>query len=196
MRAKARNSKTHSGISAYSSIGKQVMRGWCVGGAGSPVPCYGRKWVQRFDAAKEAGLLNRSRCPLRPPNGRTTATTPAFMKRLLEERRFPVQLVQTDRSLGFFPLPVSQSLRDQCITLRPIKPASPHMNGDVARAQKIDREKLCAVADPNSPELSLRLAERHHYDNEDQSHILFKPIQRTTLLSRNSALLHRSLLQN
>ncbi len=78
---------------------------------------------------------------------------------MLEERPFPVQRVQTARGREFFPVSVQQRLRDQCIKLRPIKPASPHLNGEVERTQKIDREKLCAVADPHSPKLTLRLAE-------------------------------------
>lgn len=65
---------------------------------------------------------------------------------------------------------VPQWLMEHCIKFRPIKPASPHLNGKVERSQKTDREEFWAVADPNSPELELRLTEWQHYYNWDRPH--------------------------
>lgn len=76
------------------------------------------------------------------------------MERVLEEMPFPVQRVQTDRGREFFAVSVQK--------FRPIKPASPHLNDKVERSQKTDREEFWAVADLNSPELELRLAEWQH----------------------------------
>jgi hypothetical protein len=101
---------------------------------------------------------------------RTAASTVAFLERLLEELPFPVQRVQTDRGREFFAVLVQQWLMDHGIKFRPIKPASPHLNGKVERSQKTDREEFWAVADLNSPDLELRLAEWQHYYNWDRPH--------------------------
>jgi len=101
---------------------------------------------------------------------RTATNTLAFLARVLEEMPFPVQRVQTDRGREFFALSVQQWLRDHGIKVRPIKPASPHLNGTVERSQKTDREECWAVADANSPDLEWRLAEWQHYDNRDRPH--------------------------
>ena len=82
----------------------------------------------------------------------------------------PLIGVQTDRGREFFAVAVQQWLMDHCIKFRPIKPASPHLNGKVERSQKTDREEFWAVTDPNSPELELRLAEWQHYYNWDRPH--------------------------
>ena len=101
---------------------------------------------------------------------RTAASTLAFLERVLEEMPFPVQRAQTDRGREFFAVSVQQWLMDHCIKFRPIKPASPHLTGKVERSQNTDREEFWTVADPNSPELELRLAEWQHYYNWDRPH--------------------------
>ena len=101
---------------------------------------------------------------------RTAASTLAFLERLLEEMPFPVQRVQTDRGREFFAESVQQWLMDHCIKFRPIKPASPHLNGKVERSQKTDHEEFWATADLNSPDLELRVAEWQHYYNWDRPH--------------------------
>ena len=53
---------------------------------------------------------------------------------------------------------------DHCIKFRPIKPASPHLNGKVERSQKTDREEFWAVTDLRTSNLELGLAEWQHYD--------------------------------
>ena len=75
---------------------------------------------------------------------------------------FPVQRVQTDCGREFFAVAVQQWLVDHCIKFRPIKPASPHLNGKVERSQKTDREEFLAVTNPQTPDLELRLAEWQH----------------------------------
>ena len=101
---------------------------------------------------------------------RTATSTLAFLERVLEEMPFPLQRIQTDRGREFFAVTVQQWLMDHCIKFRPIKPASPHLNGKVERSQKTDREEFWAVTDPSSPELELRLAEWQHYYNWDRPH--------------------------
>jgi hypothetical protein len=101
---------------------------------------------------------------------RTATSTLAFLERVLEEMPFPVQRVQTDRDREFFTVSVQQWLMDHCIKFRPNKPASPHLNGKVERSQKTDREEFWAVAELNSPDLELRLAEWQHNYNWDRPH--------------------------
>ncbi|MCC6967942.1 MAG: IS481 family transposase [Nitrospira sp.] len=101
---------------------------------------------------------------------RTAAGTLAFLERVIEEMPFPVQRVQTDRGREFFAMAVQQWLMDHCMKFRPIKPASPHLNGKVERSQKTDREEFWAVTDPQTPDLELRLAEWQHYYNWDRPH--------------------------
>jgi len=77
---------------------------------------------------------------------------------------------QTDRGQEFFAVSVQQWLIDHGIKFRPIKPASPHLNGKVARSQKTDRQEFWADANPNSPELEWWLPEWQHDDNWDRPH--------------------------
>jgi transposase len=71
------------------------------------------------------GLPSRDRHP--------TAT---FLERVVEERPVAIQRIQTDRGREFFARRVQQGLRDAAITFRPIRPASPHLNGTVERAHQ------------------------------------------------------------
>ena len=101
---------------------------------------------------------------------RTAISTLVFVARVLEEMPFPLQRVQTDRGQEFFAVSVQQWLIDHGIKFRPIKPASPHLNGKVARSQKTDRQEFWADANPNSPELEWWLPEWQHDDNWDRPH--------------------------
>ena len=101
---------------------------------------------------------------------RTAISTLVFVARVLEEMPFPLQRVQTDRGQEFFAVSVQQWLIDHGIKFRPIKPASPHLNGKVARSQKADRQEFWADANPNSPELEWWLPEWQHDDNWDRPH--------------------------
>jgi transposase InsO family protein len=101
---------------------------------------------------------------------RSALNTLAFLERVIEEMPFPVQRVHTDRGREFFAVAVQRWLMDHCIKFRPIRPASPHLNGKVERSQKNDREKFWAVTDPQSCDVELRLAEWQHYYNWDRPH--------------------------
>ncbi len=96
---------------------------------------------------------------------RTAANTLDFIERVCEEMPFPVQRVQTDRGTEFFAQKVQTLLMDWGIKFRPVKPASPHLNGKVERSQKTDLDEFYATADLKDPELSDRLDEwQHHYN--------------------------------
>lgn len=61
---------------------------------------------------------------------------------MLEEFRFPVQRVQTDRDGEFFGMVFEVALRRNAIKFRPIKLRSPHLNGKVERSQLPDRREF------------------------------------------------------
>lgn len=56
------------------------------------------------------------------------------------------------------------------IKFRPIKPASPHLNGKVERSQRTDLEEFYATIDLNSCTLEEQLQEWQHYYNWDRPH--------------------------
>jgi transposase InsO family protein len=96
---------------------------------------------------------------------RTAANTLIFLERLCEEMPFPIQRIQTDRGGEFFALKVQKRLMDWGIKFRPVKPASPHLNGKVERSQKTDLDEFYATADFSDPDLADRLDEwQHHYN--------------------------------
>jgi transposase InsO family protein len=64
---------------------------------------------------------------------RTAANSLLFLERLNEEMPFPVQAIQTDRGREFFAYCFQEKLMQYAIKFRPIKPASPHLNGKVER---------------------------------------------------------------
>ena len=51
------------------------------------------------------------------------------------------------------------------IKFRPIRPASPHLNGKVERSQMTDKLEFYATVDLDDPELDDRLSEWQHYYN-------------------------------
>jgi hypothetical protein len=53
-------------------------------------------------------------------------------------------------------------MMDYEIKFRPIKPASPHLNGKVERSQKTDMDEFYATVDLQIPELGDRVAARQH----------------------------------
>ena len=59
-----------------------------------------------------------------------------FLKRVIEEMPFPVQAIQTDRGREFFAYCFQEKLMEYGIKFRPIRPASPHLNGKVERSQR------------------------------------------------------------
>jgi transposase InsO family protein len=56
------------------------------------------------------------------------------------------------------------------IKFRPVKPASPHLNGKVERSQKTDLQEFYATVDRSDKDLELKLAEWQHYYNWDRPH--------------------------
>jgi transposase InsO family protein len=97
---------------------------------------------------------------------RSAANTLLFLERVLEELPFPVQRIQTDRGREFFALAVQQRLMDYAIKFRPVKPASPHLNGKVERSQRTDLEEFYATADLDARDLEQALlAWQDHYNH-------------------------------
>ncbi len=78
---------------------------------------------------------------------RTAANTLEFIDIMVEEFPFPIQRIQSDRGREFFAHKVQEKLMEYSIKFRPIKPASPHLNGKVERSQKTDLEEFYATAD-------------------------------------------------
>lgn len=93
-----------------------------------------------------------------------------FLERVIEEMHFPVQRIQTDRGREFFAYKVQERMLDWGIKFRPVRPASPHLNGKVERSQKTDLEEFYAIQDLSDPELSDRLDEWQHYYNWERPH--------------------------
>jgi transposase InsO family protein len=52
-----------------------------------------------------------------------------FLELVIEELPFPFQRIQTDRGREFFAYCFQEKLMEYSIKFRPIKPASPHLNG-------------------------------------------------------------------
>ena len=73
---------------------------------------------------------------------RTAKNTLLFIDKMLEEFPFPIQRIQSDRGLEFFATKVQKKLMEYGIKFRPVKPASPHLNGKVERSQKTDLEEF------------------------------------------------------
>ena len=69
---------------------------------------------------------------------RTAANSLRFLELVIEEFPFPVQRIQTDRGREFFAYCFQEKLMEYGIKFRPIKPASPHLNGKVERSQRTD----------------------------------------------------------
>lgn len=96
--------------------------------------------------------------------------TIAFLERVVEEMPFPIQRVQTDRGREFFALSVQQWLKQAAIKFRPIRPASPHLNGKVERSHQTDLAEFYATADLKAPDLAEQLALWQHAYNWERPH--------------------------
>jgi len=90
---------------------------------------------------------------------RTAANSLLFLERLLEEMPFPVQAIQTDRGREFFAYGFQERLMEYGIKFRPIRPASPHLNGKVERSQRTDLDEFYPTIDLKSSDLSQQLQE-------------------------------------
>ncbi len=76
---------------------------------------------------------------------RSAANSLLFLEKVIEEFPFPIQRIQTDRGREFFAYAFQEKLIEYGIKFRPLKPASPHLNGKVAA-----RPELAHVAQPFS----------------------------------------------
>jgi len=101
---------------------------------------------------------------------RTATNTILFLEKVVEEMRFPVQSIQTDRGREFFAYKVQGWLMEYCIKFRPIRPGQPHLNGKVERAQQTDLKEFWALVDFSQDHLSDRLADYQQYYNWDRIH--------------------------
>jgi transposase InsO family protein len=81
---------------------------------------------------------------------RTANNTLNFIEKMIEEFPFPIQRIQSDRGLEFFAEKVQQKFMEYGIKFRPVKPASPHLNGKVERSQRTDLEEFYPTADLNN----------------------------------------------
>ena len=88
---------------------------------------------------------------------RTAENTLRFLEKVVEEMPFPIQRIQTDRGLEFFALKVQERLMEWGIKFRPIRPASPHLNGKVERAQKTDLDEFYSTVNLDAPDLDEQL---------------------------------------
>lgn len=96
---------------------------------------------------------------------RTAANTLRFLEQVIEETPFPIQRIQTDRGREFFATKVQKMMMAHCIKFRPIRPASPHLNGKVERSHRTDIEEFYATVDLSSEDLHDQLLEwQHHYN--------------------------------
>ena len=89
-----------------------------------------------------------------------------FWELVIEEFPFPIQRIQTDRGREFFAYCFQEKLMEYAIKFRPVKPASPHLNGKVERSQRTDLEEFYPTVDLKAPDLSVRLREwQDHYNH-------------------------------
>jgi transposase InsO family protein len=103
-------------------------------------------------------------------NRRTAANSLHFLEIVIEEFPFPIQRIQTDRGREFFAYCFQEKLMEYGIKFRPIKPASPHLNGKVERSQRTDIEEFYATADLKAPDLSDRLRDWQDHYNQQRPH--------------------------
>lgn len=96
---------------------------------------------------------------------KTGANTLKFLDHVIEEMPFPIQRIQTDRGTEFFATKVQEKMMEYCIKFRPIRPASPHLNGKVERSQRTDIEEFYATVDLKDQDFPALLDEwQHHYN--------------------------------
>ena len=73
---------------------------------------------------------------------RSAANSLLFLERAIEEFPFPIQAIQTDRGREFFAYSFQEKLMEYAIKFRPVRPASPHLNGKVERSQRTDLDEF------------------------------------------------------
>jgi len=101
---------------------------------------------------------------------RTAANSLLFLERVIEEMPCPVQAIQTDRGREFFAYCFQEKLMEYGIKSRPIRPASPHLNGKVERSQRTDLDEFYPTIDLKSPDLQQRLQDWQDHYNQYRPH--------------------------
>lgn len=93
-----------------------------------------------------------------------------FFNQVKERMPFAIERIQTDRGREFFAYNVQDLLREWKIKFRPIKPASPHLNGKVERTQRTDLDEFYSSISISDPELDNKLRDWEEYYNKHRSH--------------------------
>jgi transposase InsO family protein len=101
---------------------------------------------------------------------RSAANSLLFLEKVIEEFPFPIQRIQTDRGREFFAYAFQEKLMEYGIKFRPVKPASPHLNGKVERSQRTDLEEFYATVDLRAEDLAARLDDWQSHYNEFRVH--------------------------
>jgi transposase InsO family protein len=73
---------------------------------------------------------------------RSAVNSLLFLEKVIEEFPFPIQRIQTDRGREFLAYAFQEKLMEYGIKFRPLKPASPHLNGKVERSQRTDFRRV------------------------------------------------------
>src|SRR3982751_3179298 len=134
---------------------------------------------------------------------RSAANSLLFLEKVIEEFPFPIQRIQTDRGREFFAYAFQERLIEYGIKFRPLKPASPHLNGKVERSQRTDLEEFYATVDLSAEDLADRLDDWPEQYNEFRVHgsldgrtpwqVWYERAQRTPLFDEVEALYDESV---
>ncbi len=111
---------------------------------------------------------------------RTAAHTIEFIDRVVEQMPFPIQRFQTDNGREFTAYKVQDLLLDWGIKFRPIRPATPRLNGKVERAQKTVLAEFYPTVTLEDVDLQDKLEQWQFYYNWQRVHGLLgkTPIDR------------------
>lgn len=100
----------------------------------------------------------------------TAENTVDFLHQVKVRMPFSLERIQTDRGREFFAYAVLDLLKEWKIKFRPIKPASPHLNGKVERSQRTDLDKFYSSIDVSDPDLGNKLSQWEAYYNTQRPH--------------------------
>lgn len=101
---------------------------------------------------------------------RTAANTIHFIDRVVEQMPFPIQRFQTDNGREFTAYKVQDLLLDWGIKFRPNRPAAPHLNGKVERAQKTVLDEFYPTVSLQDLDLDDGLEQWQFYYNWQRVH--------------------------
>jgi transposase InsO family protein len=97
---------------------------------------------------------------------RSAVNSLLFLEKVIEEFPFPIQRIQTDRGREFLAYAFQEKLMEYGIKFRPLKPASPHLNGKVERSQRTDLEEFYPTVDLRAEDLLEQLGVWQTHYNE------------------------------